>query len=529
MKMRKVLALLLTLMFVFAVAAFAQESGNAADPANPAAGQTAATTGAATEAAATQAFSRSLDVYGVYTWRYEYNGYDVDKSAIDTVQSTIRHMVEANFSYKISPVLSFNFSLAWGDYYGRGRSRGFYSTFQDSYLDDLSNLGTSEFTGISATNQGTLVVKRAVMYWKTGFLNSELRLGRQDTTWGYHSVFYGSYSGADRILWIGDMKLFGMRFMPLAYFEVRNDKSNKRGDEQLLMSIAFIAIAPGKLLEQLWLSLGYYMPTKNTNLYDRAPVANSYNYVHSWQFFTVDAYAKLRIGNMILINLEIMYNKGRVGKIYAHDGTNSLSATDIPYDVFAALLNAEVKLGILKLTPEVVFITAPKTSGSGTLNTNGMAAGWMPRYIDYQVGGRLISNITSNLLGMYEGLLSFSLKLEASLGKITPWLKVSYMMSMTDDKVGTFAPSAALAGFYTGGFIGTGGSFVVNSLTPGGRKGMGFEIDLGADIQLAEGFTMGVEFGYLIAGKRLQEDVVGLYEVKIKSAIGAMIKFDLKF
>lgn len=499
--MKKILVLILTLVLAFGVTAFAGEEGTPGLPGSE---------GGAQEAGATQAFSRSLDVYGLYQWRYMYTQYKIDGMATKMVSSQLWHTLQAFFTYNISENLMLKFGLAWGSTYGKGRTFAMYDKLTGTSTDNLAYLvrNYEEFPGTtvepySASNNWQVVVKQVYMVWKVGPPFGELRIGRLPVVWGFHSICLPSYSGADRIVWVGDMKLGSMRFLPLAIFEIRKDQSAARGDEQLFFALGFIGFAPGKMLEQIWVNVSAFIPTDRvvtkqyaTATYAALIGAGGRQEQLRWKVLVFDAYLKLRVGNLLEINFELLGFYGQKGRWV---NTGNEDTTAIKWNFLMSILSATINLGTIKITPEFAILTAPdkKVGAGGVVTQDGSAYGWGFFNGNYVVGGQLMNSLTRE---GQTGAFYASVKAAVEMGKFDAWIKP--VIGMTLSK---YAP--------------VGGVYVEAD-----SKNLGFEVDLGVGYELADGFRAGFEVYLWLPGKYVK-DYEGDYSLKF----GLMITLDLKF
>jgi len=519
MKVRKLLALVLTLLLVLAYGAFAAE-GEAQEPGQQTAGQPAQQ-----EAAATQAFERSLTVKGLFVWEWNFTQATVNSFSYSNATTTGLRVYNnggkyignqswqalvLNLVYKVSKDVRLEGTLyntiRWGEGASDGRSatNAFVASSYD-FPDTFAGLGGSNITGSVSGSTATINAKNLLrleeinLVWSVGGFVNDIYVGRVTNPWGFGSgLMLGARAGVDRIKWVGKTKMFGYMALPIFFLELRSDKDTTlQGDERLILEPALVLVGPGKFIEVLGITWAFDGLRKRVDVTDGANDAlASYN--------LVALSMKMRAGSFAVINFEFLAIGGRNDS--TPDAVYSIRR-HTRLDLIKVFLNADFNLigGLLTVTPEFAFVTAPNVDTAvgkdaivdasiGGVSHRAGNIGFATQF--YQVGGIVMQNPT-NLFGTgwNLGLFSAALKVKANLmgGTLIPWLKFTWATTMSQY---TMQP-------YT-----TGATLYSMRYTKAGTKSLGFEIDLGVDVKLTEGLTFMFEFGILFLPSDIKNGVV---------------------
>jgi len=525
MKVRKLLALVLTLLLVLAYGAFAAE-GEAQEP-----GQQTAAQPAQQEAAATQAFERSLTVKGLFVWEWNwsqatvvgfgysngnntgYRSYNTD-GKYNSNQSW--QALVLNLVYKVSQNVRLEGTLyntiRWGEGASDGRSatNAFVPSSYD-FPDSFGSLGGSNLAATTVMNvdgktytttinaKNLLRLEEINLVWNVGGFVNDIYVGRVTNPWGFGGgLMLGARAGVDRIKWVGKTKMFGYLALPVFFIELRSDKDTTlMGDERILIEPALVLVGPGKFIEVLGITWAFDGLRKRVDATDGANDAlASYN--------LVALSMKMRAGSLAVINFEFLAIGGRndstadaVYKIRRHTRL----------DLIKVFLNADFNLigGLLTLTPEFAFVTAPNVDTAvgkdaifdeslGGISHRAGNIGFATQF--YQVGGIIMQNPANTFgAGWNLGLFSAALKVKANLmgGALIPWLKFTWATTVSQY---TMTPYNSALTVYSFKYSKT------------GTKSLGFEIDLGVDVKLTEGLTFMFEFGILFLPSDIKDGVV---------------------
>jgi len=512
MKVRKLLALVLTLLLVLAYGAFAAEGEAAQEP-----GQQAATAQPAQqEAAATQAFERSLTVKGLFVWEWNWSQATVNSftysNAITTgfarvynndgkyISNQAWQALVLNLVYKVSQNVRLEGSLyntiRWGDGAsdGRAATNAFVASSYD-FPDSFASLGGTT----APTAKNSLRLEEINLVWNVGGFVNDIYVGRVTNPWGFGGgLMLGARAGVDRIKWVGKTKMFGYLALPIFFMEVRSDKDTAlQGDERLILEPALVLVGPGKFIEVLGITWAFDGLRKRVDAADGANDAlASYN--------LVGLSMKMRAGSLAVINFEFLAIGGRndstadaVFKIRSHTRL----------DLIKVFLNADFNLigGLLTVTPEFAFVTAPNVDTAegkdavadaslGGVTHRAGNIGFATQF--YQVGGIIMQSPTNYFgTGWNLGLFSAAVKVKANLmgGTLIPWLKFTWATTVSQY---TMQP-------YTNAF-----TLWSMRYSKTGTKSLGFEVDLGVDIKLTDGLTFMFEFGILFLPSDIKNGVV---------------------
>ncbi len=515
MKVRKLLALVLTLLLVFAYGAFAAE-GEAQEP-----GQQTAAQPAQQEAAATQAFERSLNVSGIWLWRYNFTQGNPE-SGLKGIQNIAWQAVQANFTYKFAPKLALNFAVAWGSYWGQpaggqaflGANSKSGALAGPAYTDNLTEMmrgwKTNDGNFVGQPNRYALWIQNMFLTWTNdGFLN-EIAIGRMPNAWGFNSIMFGQYAGNDRIRWIGKTKLAGYMALPFFFIELNYDgnmtagkddqlyafnyTTNVKGDELILLQAGLIMVGPGKLMEQIWFTVFH---------------AGLRKYKDLTSYTGLGLYMKFRIGSMVAINFEVVGQMGRLADAFLFTNIGTFMGTNYDvtnpghfrWDNLRFLLQADIKLlGMLTIAPEIALTTAPNRDFNAPGNAiahNAAGAGFKTGF--YTLGGTIMNSDGDLGTGADYGAFILALKVQADLmgGKISPWLKFSHSRIL-GKRVRLNGTNATVPLGFTG-----------NTWKEPSTKSLGVELDLGVVFTLADGFTLGIEFSWYLPSSALKNGEYG--------------------
>jgi len=528
MKVRKLLALVLTLLLVLAYGAFAAEGEAAQEP-----GQQAATAQPAQqEAAATQAFERSLTVKGLFVWEWNWSqatvvgfGYSNANRNGDReyvaggkyISNQAWQAVVMNLVYKVSQNVRLEGTLyntiRWGEGASDGRSatNAFVPSSGD-FPDSFASLGGSNLAATTVINVDgktyttTINAKNLIrleeinLVWNAGGFVNDIYVGRVTNPWGFGGgLMLGARAGVDRIKWVGKTKMFGYLALPIFFIELRSDKDTTlQGDERILIEPALVLVGPGKFIEVLGITWAFDGLRKRVDATDGANDAlASYN--------LVALSMKMRAGSLAVINFEFL----------AIGGRNDSSAEPVSkmrlhtrLDLIKVFLNADFNLagGLLTITPEFAFVTAPNVStsvGKDTFFNNAFVSGVDHKAGNigfatqfYQVGGIIMQSPTNFFgTGWNLGLFSAAVKVKANLigGTLIPWLKFTWATTVSQYTMEVYnAPTTVYSTRYS----------------KTGTKSLGFEVDLGVDIKLTDGLTFMFEFGILFLPSDIKNGIV---------------------
>jgi len=466
MKVRKLLALVLTLLLVLAYGAFAAE-GEAQEP-----GQQTAAQPAQQEAAATQAFERSLAVKGIFVWQWNWTQNTNTVAGTKNIFNIAWQSLQMNLVYKVTKDVRIEATLyntiRWGEAanaYSDGRSTtsAFVPSSYD-YGDSFAVAGSNT----APTAKNLIRLEEINLVWNVGGFVNDIYVGRVTNPWGFAGgLMLGAKAGVDRIKWVGKTKMFGYLALPVFFIELRSDASTTlQGDERVLIEPALVLVGPGKFIEVLGITWAYDGLQKRTSAGDpNNDFLAAYN--------LVGLSMKMRAGSLMVINFEFIGIMGRVNNAPDFFGMQYHTRLD-----FAKIfLNAVINLGMITLTPEITFLTAPNVDVAGGAAVHkATLVPWVSTY--YHIGG-LLMNAQTNYFGggLMLGLFTAAVKAEFKLlgGSLIPWLKLSW---------GTTVSKYTMTTGY--------------AYQSGGTKSLGFEIDLGVDITLTDGLTLMFDFGFLM-------------------------------
>jgi hypothetical protein len=564
MKVKKLLAIVLAMLLVLSFASLvsAQQSG---EP-----GSDSGSSTARTETQATQAFEKSLDAKGLFLWRWNWTQANPgDKIGGGWASKAINNQVWQGLmlalNYSISPQLKISATLynryRWGEALDAGYGSDGRSTINAfnpngyTFADDYSSLASSwrgtvgtattawaTATGIQTVTinapKNVLLMEQISMTWEPGGFFNTITIGRVQNSWGFGGgLMMGAMAGVDRFVWVGKTKMFGYMALPVMIFELRSDQTtNMQGDERLILMPAIVLVGPGKFIEMLGFTVFHDGLAKKS--YDKSTVKNTPSYTGMALSMT------MRSGTFLKINFEFIGFMGRLGRINTTfvDLFNSGTNNEFRLDFMKIFLSAEINLGMIGITPEFAFVTAPKSTYHNTMMYNAVTAAYdipvlametmggnLPFYTQfYQVGGFLMSGNPASLSGTgRRGLFLAALKADFKLmgGAFVPWIKFAWGTSLSK-----YVATSAVSFVNVDTYKTANGEQLTRSL--------GFEVDLGIKVQLTDGLTMALEFGVLILPKSVSGDGVAAgYGNGIvyndytgrSTAMGINCKFDLKF